>query len=119
MSNKFNLDISQDKYFPQTVPVTALEHTDASDNIEDAIENCVDLSNDHRGFTLVMWYSRYEINDNSLIGMATKRDEGQVDAVRINYHTIKILPTNSNILKRDNQLNTEWNELKFKVGDHL
>ena len=67
----------------------------------------------------MMWYSRYEINDNSLIGMKTQRHEGQVDAVRINYHTIKILPTNSNILKRDNQLNTEWNELKFKVSDHF
>ena len=38
LSNKFNLDIFQDKYFLQTVPVTALEHIDAMDNIEDAIE---------------------------------------------------------------------------------
>ena len=51
--------------------------------------------------------------------MATQIDEGQVDAGRMNYHIIQILPTNANILKRGNQLNTELNELKFKVVDHL
>ena len=66
-----------------------------------------------------MWYSRYEINDNSLIGMKTQRHEGQVDDGRINYHTIKILPTNANILKRGNQLNTKLNELKFEAGGYL
>ena len=68
---------------------------------------------------VVMYYSRGEINDKSLIGMSTKIDEGQVDAGRTNYHIIKILPTNENTLKRGNNLNTEFNELKSKVGDHL
>ena len=63
------MGIFQDKYFPQNVPVTALEHTDASYNLEDATENCVYFINDHGGFTVVMWYSRGEINDKSLIGM--------------------------------------------------
>ena len=66
-----------------------------------------------------MWYSRGEVNDKSLIGMETKINKGQVDAGRMNYHIIQILPTNANILKRGNQLNTELNELKFKVVDHL
>ena len=96
----------QDKYFPQTVPVTALEHTDASNIFEYSIENCVDLINDHGGFTVVMWYYRGKINDKSLIYMATQSEEGQVDAGSINYHIIKILPTNTNIIKGGNQLNT-------------
>ena len=62
LSNKFNLDIFQDKYFSQTVPVTALEHKYASNNIEDAIETFVDFINCYGGFTLVIWYSRGEIN---------------------------------------------------------
>ena len=71
LPNKFNLDIFQDTYFPQTVSVIALEHTDASDNPEYAIENSVDFINNHGGYTVVMWYSRKEINDKSLIGMVT------------------------------------------------
>ena len=50
--------------------------------------------------------------------MENQCDEGQVDSGRTNYHIIQILPTNVNIIKRDNQLNTELNKLKFKVGDH-
>ena len=61
-SDKFNLDILQDEYFPQNVPVTALYHTYARDNLEDSIENCVEFINDHGGFTVVMRYSRGEIN---------------------------------------------------------
>ena len=51
--------------------------------------------------------------------MANKIDEGQVDAGRINYHIIQIIPTNDNILKRGNQLKIYLDELKFKVGCHL
>ena len=38
--------------------------------------------------------------------MATQSEEGQVDAGSINYHIIKIIPTNTNIIKGGNQLNT-------------
>ena len=67
----------------------------------------------------MIWYSRVEINDKSFIRVETQSYEGQVDSSRINYHIIQILPTNANIIKRGNQLNTESNESKFKVGDHL
>ena len=53
-----------------------------------------------------MWYSRDENIDKSLIGMENKSNEGQVDAGRTKYHIIQILPTNANITKRGNQLNT-------------
>ena len=58
LSKKFNLDLFQDKYFLQTVQVAALEHNDASDNLEYSIENFVDFINNHGEFTVVMWYSR-------------------------------------------------------------
>ena len=87
-SNKFNLYIFQDKYLPQTVPVTALEHTDASDILEDTNENCVDFINDCGGFTVMMWYYRGGMNYNSLIFMATQGNEVQVDASGMNYHII-------------------------------
>ena len=55
---------------------------------------------------VVMWYFRSGINDKSIIGMATQSNEVQVDAGRMNYHIIQILPTNENILKKGNPLNT-------------
>ena len=58
LSKKFNLDIVQDKYFPQTVLVTALENKYVIDNLEYAIEDCVDFINNHGGFTVSMWYYR-------------------------------------------------------------
>ena len=67
LSNKSNLDIFKDTYFPQAIPVTSLEHTDASNNIEDAIENCVDFINDHGVFTVFMWCYRGAINDKYLL----------------------------------------------------
>ena len=51
--------------------------------------------------------------------METQSDEDQVDSGRMNYHIILILATNSNIIKTGNQLNTEFNGLKFKVGERL
>ena len=100
------MDIFQDTYFLQNAPVTALKHTDARNNTEDAIGNCVDFINYHGGFTVLMWYYRGEINYKSLIGMATKSNEGQVYSGRMNYHTIKIFPKYANILKKGNQFNT-------------
>eukprot|EP00957_Ditylum_brightwellii_P160414 12212197-Ditylum_brightwellii.AAC.1 len=37
--------------------VTSLEHTEASGDIKDAIENCIDVINENGGFTVVFWYS--------------------------------------------------------------
>ena len=81
LSRQFNLDIFQGIYFPKSVPITALEHIYASKNIEAAIENCLDCIKDDGGLLVVIWYSRGEINDKSLIGMSTQSDEGQVDLV--------------------------------------
>ena len=39
--------------------------------------------------------------------METQSNEGKVDAGRMNYNIIKILPKNINIIKICNQLNTE------------
>ena len=58
---------------------------------------------------VVVWYSIGEFNYKSLIVMTTQSDEGQVDAGIMNYHIIQILPTNENIFKRGNNLNTEFN----------
>ena len=116
-SNRFNLDIFQDRNFCQNVPVTALEHTDASDNLEDSIEECSDLINNNGGFTVVVWYSRGEINDKSLIGMNLEEEDAHADSGRMNYHIVQILPTNREFLNDGTTLNTMLKFRKFKVGD--
>ena len=118
-SNKFNLNTFLDKQFPQNVPVTALEHTDASDALEDSIDLCVDFVNENGGFTVVVWYTRGEINDKSLIGLNTQNDEGQADAGKLNYHIVQILPTNRNFLMDGHEMKNQLNQLKFKVSEHL
>ena len=67
----------------------------------------------------MIWYSRGEITYKSLTGMETQSNEGQFGAGSMNYHIIQIFPTNKNIIKRGNQLNTQLNEFKLKVGDRL
>ena len=81
------MDIFQDKYIPQTVSVTALDHTYARNNFEDDIKNCAEFVNDNGGFMVTMCYFRGEINDKPLIGMVNQSDEGQVDAGKMNYLT--------------------------------
>ena len=51
--------------------------------------------------------------------MVDKSNEGQVDDGRMNCHIIQKIPKNSNIPKIGNQFNTEWNEMKLKIGDNL
>ena len=76
--------------------------------------------NNNGGFTFVVWYSRGEINDTSLIGMETQDEEGKVlDSGKIKYHIVQIIPTNRDIIEKGNVLNNQLNDLKFKVGDNL
>ena len=96
-----------------------MEHTDASDALEDSIDLCVDFVNENGGFTVVVWYTRGEINDKSLIGLNTQNDEGQADAGKLNYHIVQILPTNRNFLMDGHEMKNQLNQLKFKVSEHL
>ena len=95
--------------------IAALEHTEASDDIEDAIDSCINLINLNGRFTVVFWYSRGEINDQSLIGM-NLRDEMQVDSGKINYHVIQIIPTNRDFLDETTPLGRQLWELKYDVS---
>ena len=64
----------------------------------------------------MIWYSRGKINVKLFIGMANQIDEVQVDAGTMNYHIIQILPTNSYVLKRDNNFEhiIEWIEIQSR-----
>ena len=88
---------------PANTLTSNLEQSESSDALEDALEECVALINENDGFTVVYWYSRGEINDQSLIGL-NLRDDAQVDAGRLNFHIIQIIPTNRYFLSPETLL---------------
>ena len=70
--------------------MTALEQTDASAVLEEAIDDCVEFINDNGRFQIVLWYSGGEINDQSLVRLNTWED-AQVNTGKMNYHVVQIL----------------------------
>lgn len=116
-STKFN-SIIMDKAIPPNTKVTSLEQTNASEKLEEAIENCVEYINENGGFQVLLWYSRGEINDQSLIGL-NAQDNAQVDSGRINYHIVSIEPMERNLLKRNTEIGELFNQLQFNVSNIL
>ena len=98
--------------------VSALERTQASNNLEECMTECIDFINEHRGFQVVLWYSRDEINDQSLVGMNTQ-DGAHVDAGKMNYHVEENNPIDHNIMNRHTALGQSLIMKKFKVGNNL
>ena len=100
---------------PSNTLASTLEQSESSDAIEDALEECVDLINEKDGFTVVYWYARVEINDQSLIGL-NLRDDAHVNAGRLNFHIIQIIPTNRDFKSPEKLLGIRLNEMKFDVS---
>ena len=59
---------------PVNTLVSVLGHNKKSGNIEDAIQGCINFTNENDGFTVVSWYSTGEINDQSLIGLDLREE---------------------------------------------
>ena len=116
-SSKFNT-LFMDGPLPPNTNVSSLEQTESAFVLEDAIENCVNYINQHDGFQVVLWFSRGEINDQSLVGL-NAQEEAQVDAGRLNYHIIEILPMDFDILDRNTLFGRSLNRLKFRIGSDL
>ena len=116
-SQRFNTYF-MDRPIPPNIVVTSFENTDVGDNLEDAIEQCVDLINENGGFQVTLWYTRGEINDQALVGMNAP-DNAQVDAGRINYHVVTLEPDNRSFKDSNSLLATQLKNLKFNVGDNF
>ena len=69
----FNL-LFMDRPIPPNTHVTPLEQTDTSEVLDQDISDCVDTINENGGFQVVLWYSRREINDQSLVGLNAQED---------------------------------------------
>ena len=100
------------------VNITAFEHTNAGDNLEEAINKSIELINNNSGFEITLWYSRGKINDQALVGL--KGQEGtQVDACKINYHIVMVKPENLDFKNNLTILSRKLESMKFKVGNNF
>ena len=98
-----------DKAIPPNTKVTSLEQTNTSEKLEEAIENCAEFINENGRFQVLLWYSRGEINDQSLISL-NAQDNAQVDSGRINYHIVSMEPMERNLLKRNTEVGELFNQ---------
>lgn len=116
-STNFN-SLFMDRPIPPNTNVTALEQTDSSEVLDQAISDCVDIINENGGFQVVLWYSRGEINDQSLVGLNAQED-AQVDAGKMNYHIVQILPDNAEFKQNGSDVTQQLNSKKFCVGQNF
>jgi hypothetical protein len=90
-SSKFN-----HLYLTGPIPATVSSQSfnnDTISEVEDSMEQCLDYINLNGGFMIVLWYQRGSMNDTTLIGQRSVEDR-QTDAGTINYHIVKIIPSN-------------------------
>jgi hypothetical protein len=116
-STNFN-SLFMDRPIPPNTSVTALEQTDASEVLDQAISDCVDIINENGGFQVVLWYSRGEINYQSLVGLNAQED-AQADAGKMNYHIVQILPNNAEFKQNGSDVTKQLNSKKFCVGQNF
>lgn len=117
-STKFNF-LFMDKPIPPNTTIAALEQTEATLRLEEAIERCIECINRHQGFQVTLWYSRGEINDRSLIGLNTTEDEAQVDAGKMSYHVVEVKAMHENFDHEITALGMTLKNMKFNVGENL
>ena len=117
-STNFN-KLFMDRALPSNTNITMLEQTSASENIEEAIENCLDHINGNGGFDVLFWYSRGEINDQSLVGLNAQGGETQVVAGRTNKHIVFIKPTHRDFYNPTSRLSRRLSDFSFKVGENF
>ena len=61
--------------------------------MQDCIEDVVEYVNSNRGFTVVGWYKRGEIND-----ISNDDSQNEVESSEIGYHVVSITPTDEKLL---------------------
>ena len=105
------LYISSD--IPGSCKLYMLQLTDAAINMNTALDQCVRLINSNDSFSVLRWYKRGIMNDQSLLAARkivnssnnynsnnnnNVNEELKVDAGEISYHFVYIFPTNRDFL---------------------
>eukprot|EP00559_Dactyliosolen_fragilissimus_P002615 CAMPEP_0184868778 /NCGR_PEP_ID=MMETSP0580-20130426/31751_1 /TAXON_ID=1118495 /ORGANISM="Dactyliosolen fragilissimus" /LENGTH=333 /DNA_ID=CAMNT_0027369885 /DNA_START=200 /DNA_END=1198 /DNA_ORIENTATION=- len=96
-----------DKGIPSNVNVATFDKASASKALRKLVEDCIDFINMNDGFDVVMWYSRGEINDQSLVGLNVDEESQQADSGKMNYHIVSVRPVDGDILKTSTLIGDE------------
>ena len=121
---------------PGSVKLYMLQLTQASMDMNVAVEECINLINNNGGFTIVGWYKRGVINDRTIVNARAANsnssglgvnvsannnnnndDQVQVDSGDISYHIVSISPTNRNFLNQQSVLGHQLDQLKYDVSE--
>ena len=105
----------------------AVTFTDAYNTLLQCSDTCINLINDHDGFTIVGWYKRGVINAKSLMAhdkntsgyVAPVEPDAQCNSGEISYHIVQIIPNNRDFLDHSTVLGAELSEIKFDVSTIL
>ena len=88
-SMKFSL-LYLTEYFPNSTKRIDFDQTEHMDALYDSIDKIMNHHNNTGGFTVIGWYKRGAINDQSV-----EDETAQVISSEVNYHMVSIYPTTS------------------------
>ena len=114
------------KDIPGSVKLFMLQNTSEFMNMLLCQLDCIKFINDNGGFTIVGWYKRGEINDQSMLTSSMPNsnfnnsnednNHTRVDAAEVSYHIVQIIPTNRNLLDKGHRLEVELHDKKYDVA---
>jgi hypothetical protein len=111
----------QSSPFSSSIPASNLQFTDEYYQLTDKISDVIEYINRCGGFTVIGWYKRGRINDQSIITETNNRNtnneelDNQVDSGNISYHICEIRPTNYRINTVGHQMQEELEALKYDM----
>ena len=84
------------KNFTSSVKFHHLDGSEAYYNLQDCIDDVVDYINKNGGFTIIGWYKRGEIHDQS-----NEIVSSEVESSELGYHIVSINPKVSDVTDHD------------------
>lgn len=125
-SNKFSF-LYLSGSFPSSLRAESLQMTEEYWNMCSAIENIVEHVNQNGGWTVMGWYKKGMITDQSMISEdnsnyrqnnrnGSNQEETQVESGVINYHICQLRPTNDGYFNDTNVLSQELMNRKFQIA---
>ena len=124
-SIKFN-SLFMDGDFPFKCKEHMFKMTTAYVELTECMEKCIEYVNSNGGFTVVGWYRRGEISDQTMVEVSTLNDTGKPydvpkigknDASDITYHIVSIKPTKHEFMDDSKNLFQGLKQMKYKVAD--
>lgn len=114
-SSKQFIHLCTNGSIPIDVRSSQLQATNAAFEMEDAIIKTVEYINNNGGWTIIGWYKRGIINDQSMIGMTEDGEQQKVDSGTVHFHIVSLLPSNRDFLNNSSDLGKALDNIKFNV----